>query len=434
MEWPEDDFVRLLSALVGEAESVQNFPPQHVPRESNVVRHLLAELAPHSTERGGPLEVREVAFAEGRSNLVVRYPSQRADAQSVSLVGMHLDVVPADASTWTRAPFRLTREGDELFGRGTTDCLGHVALVTLFLRRLAEARPPLRHHVVAVFIASEENDSIKGVGIDGLMKAGVLDDLRRGSALWVDASDSQPCMGTAGAVPWRLTAHGKRAHSGFPHNTVNSVELASAAVRRVQRAFYAKFPPHPLEAVYKFATPSTLKPTQCASAAGSINQIPPTCSVSGDIRLTPFYDVDDAVREVEQAVAELNRDLGALEDRAELGPVSRFAGVPGVAARVELEWLSSDPHVMEGIACDLDSPSYHAFTAAVERVCGAGSCRPFSVNGSLPLVRQMQRAGFDIVVTGFGLSTRYHADDESCLLSGMRNGFNIVREWVAALA
>jgi acetylornithine deacetylase/succinyl-diaminopimelate desuccinylase-like protein len=36
----------------------------------------------------------------------------------------HMDVVPADPESWTVNPFQLTRDGDKLYGRGTTDCLG----------------------------------------------------------------------------------------------------------------------------------------------------------------------------------------------------------------------------------------------------------------------------------------------------------------------
>ena len=54
-------------------------------------------------------------------------------------------------------------------------------------------------NVVAVFIASEEAMSEKGVGIDGLMEAGRLDALRNGTVLWLDSADSQPyvvlCVG-----------------------------------------------------------------------------------------------------------------------------------------------------------------------------------------------------------------------------------------------
>ena len=40
------------------------------------------------------------------------------------VAGSHLDVVMADASKWSRNPFELSIEGDKLYGRGTTDCLG----------------------------------------------------------------------------------------------------------------------------------------------------------------------------------------------------------------------------------------------------------------------------------------------------------------------
>lgn len=52
----------------------------------------------------------------------------------MSFVGCHMDVVTANPDSWTFDPFTLGVEGDQLRGRGTTDCLGHVALVTEFFR------------------------------------------------------------------------------------------------------------------------------------------------------------------------------------------------------------------------------------------------------------------------------------------------------------
>ena len=43
---------------------------------------------------------------------------------------------------------------DRYYGRGTTDCLGHVALITDLFVQLAEKRPALKTAVWAVFIAS----------------------------------------------------------------------------------------------------------------------------------------------------------------------------------------------------------------------------------------------------------------------------------------
>ena len=71
----------------------------------------------------------------------------------MSFVGSHLDVVPANPETWDRNPFKLVREGDRLYGRGTTDCLGHVALITQLFIQLAEKKVQLNTNLVAIFIA-----------------------------------------------------------------------------------------------------------------------------------------------------------------------------------------------------------------------------------------------------------------------------------------
>lgn len=193
-------------------------------------------------EEGGPLEVERVTFTEGRGNVLIRYPGKNTD-KCLSFVGSHLDVVPANPETWERPPFELIREEDKLFGRGTTDCLGHVAIVTCFFKLLAVARPELPITLNAVFIASEEAEG-PGVGIDGLMKAGKLDSLKNGPIIWIDCADSQPCIGTAGVIPWHLTVNGHLFHSGLPHKGINAIELGMEASGEIQKRFYSDFPPH----------------------------------------------------------------------------------------------------------------------------------------------------------------------------------------------
>ena len=72
----------------------------------------------------------------------------------MGFIGSHLDVVPANPESWKRDPFKLTVEGEEMYGRGTTDCLGHVAMVTELFIQLAEKKPKLKRKVIAVFIAA----------------------------------------------------------------------------------------------------------------------------------------------------------------------------------------------------------------------------------------------------------------------------------------
>jgi len=49
-----------------------------------------------------------------------------------------------------------------------------------------------------------------------------------------------------------------------------------------------------------------MKPTQVSCSEGSFNQIPPWTEMTGDIRLTPFYNIYDCMKKVEGYVKELN--------------------------------------------------------------------------------------------------------------------------------
>jgi acetylornithine deacetylase len=121
-------------------------------------------LEPYSTENGGPLIIQHVSFVEGRGNIIVEYPGEDPEG-IISFVGAHLDVVTANPETWDFDPFTLTRDGDKLRGRGTTDCLGHVALMAELFRQLGEKKPKLKKSVVGVWIANEENSKVIGAGL-----------------------------------------------------------------------------------------------------------------------------------------------------------------------------------------------------------------------------------------------------------------------------
>ncbi|KAL0738092.1 hypothetical protein Bca4012_014302 [Brassica carinata] len=413
----KDSFVSLLSKLIGESKFVQNNPPELIPQEDRIVNHVLDSLRPYSTETGGgPLLINHVAYHSGRGNLIVEYPGS-VPGKIVSFVGMHMDVVTANPDEWEFDPFSLSIDGDKLRGRGTTDCLGHVALVTELMKRLGETKPALKSSVVAVFIASEENSSIPGVGVDMLVKDKLLDKLKSGPLFWIDTADKQPCIGTGGMIPWKLHVTGKLFHSGLAHKAINAMELGMEGLKEIQSRFYRDFPPHEQEKVYGFATPSTMKPTQWSYPGGGINQIPGDCTVSGDVRLTPFYDVKEVMKKLQEYVDDINTNIEKLATR---GPVSKYV-LPEENLRGRLTF--SFDEASAGVACNLDSRGFHVLCKATEEV--VGHVKPYSITGTLPLIRDLKDEGFDVQTSGYGLMATYHAENEYCLLTDMCQGFDV---------
>ncbi|KAG5249034.1 acetylornithine deacetylase [Salix suchowensis] len=421
----KDSFVSLLTNIIGESRYVQNNPPELIPEEDRVVTHVLNSLLPYSTTTGGgPLIVNHVSYFPKRGNLIVEYPGTE-QGKILSFVGMHMDVVTANPSDWEFDPFSLSIDGEKLRGRGTTDCLGHVALVTELMKKLGETKLKLKSTVVAVFIASEENSSITGVGVDALVKDGLLNKLKGGPLFWIDTADKQPCIGTGGMIPWKLHSTGKLFHSGLPHKAINPLELGMEALKEIQSRFYRDFPPHEEEQVYGFATPSTMKPTQWSYPEGGINQIPAECTISGDVRLTPFYSVIDAMKKLQEYVDEINENLEKLDTR---GPVSKYV-LPEENLRGSLTVTFNK--ASSGVACDLKSRGFEVLCKATEKV--VGHVKPYSITGTLPLIRELKDEGFDVQTAGYGLMATYHAKNEYCLLSDMCQGYRIFASIICQL-
>lgn len=184
----KDEYIGLLTKLIGESIHLQNNPRQGlVPDESRIVPHLLEVLTPFSTDNGGPLVIEALVYQDARPNLKITFPGTNSDAGCTGLIGSHMDVVPANPESWERDPFQLSVEGDKLYGRGTTDCLGHVGMITLLFKALAERRPSLKRSVVALFIAGEEGGEA-GVGVDMVVASGGIDELKHGTCYWIDSA------------------------------------------------------------------------------------------------------------------------------------------------------------------------------------------------------------------------------------------------------
>jgi acetylornithine deacetylase len=218
----------------------------------------------------------------------------------------------------------------------------------------------------------------------------------------------------------------------MPSQGINPLQLGPDALFEVLQGFYRAFPAHPEEARYKYSLPSTMKPTQMRCPPGGLNQVPSKCVISGDVRLTPFYAMEDVVREMKKVVAEVNARIAAGGLRS-WHASSRYAGVDGDAGRIEIEF--EDPAQSPvGVACDIDSRGFAGLCSAISSVKGAAFTKPYSLTGSLPLVAEMKEQGFDIQITGFGLMKYYHKADEACSMKDMRHATKILSAFVSKVA
>ena len=69
--------------------------------------------------------------------------AEMGEGEEIVGIAGHLDIVPVGGD-WTYDPFKLTREGDHVYGRGTTDDKGPV-LEALYGHHRSSVRPSRKH-------------------------------------------------------------------------------------------------------------------------------------------------------------------------------------------------------------------------------------------------------------------------------------------------
>jgi len=138
------------------------------------------------------------------------------------LLSAHTDVVPTDGQTWTRPPFRLTSEGDKLYGRGTTDMKGFIASA---LALAAKAKDhPLQRPFALVLSYDEE---IGCVGLQNMQAD--LAHLLHAPALCIvgEPTEMQIATGHKGKATFKAIFHGEAGHSALAPKFQNALHLAA---------------------------------------------------------------------------------------------------------------------------------------------------------------------------------------------------------------
>ncbi|RUW32880.1 MULTISPECIES: acetylornithine deacetylase [unclassified Mesorhizobium] len=204
-----------------------------------------------------------------------------ADVPGYILSG-HMDVVPAAEPQWSSSPFALRREGERLYGRGTTDMKGFLAAALAAVSTLAGLR--LTKPIHLAFSYDEE------IGCRGVPH--LIDQLPELCAkplgvIVGEPSGMRAVRGHKGKAAARMTIHGRSGHSSRPDLGLNAIhamaDVLSAAVSEAGRLTHGPSDPA-FEPAY-----SSLQAGVIAGGQ-SVNIIPDTCTLDLEARAVPTID------------------------------------------------------------------------------------------------------------------------------------------------
>jgi len=202
-------------------------------RERPAAEYVAARLA----EAG--VEPTLLESAPGRANVVARVAGREPHAPAL-LVHGHLDVVPADPSSWSVPPFSGEIRDGVLWGRGAVDMKNADAVLLAVVSQWARNRVRPRRDVVLAFTADEEDTAAFGARWlverhPGLFE-GCTEAIGESGAFTFHAGPGQrlyPIASAERGTAWlRLTARGRAGHGAKP-NPENAVTRLSAAMTTI---------------------------------------------------------------------------------------------------------------------------------------------------------------------------------------------------------
>jgi acetylornithine deacetylase len=190
------------------------------------------------------------------------------DVPGVVLSG-HMDVVPAGEAGWTSDPFTLRADGDQLFGRGTSDMKGFLACALAALPELAKM--PLKRPVHLAFSYDEEAGCR---GAPHLIK--LIPSLCALPEMCIvgEPSGLRAIRAHKGKAAARVTLRGRSGHSSRPDQGLNAIhamsEVLASAVNTASALTQGPFDSH-------FEPPYSSLQVGTISGGQAVNIIPDLC-------------------------------------------------------------------------------------------------------------------------------------------------------------
>ena len=235
----------------------------------------------------------------------------------------HTDVVPVDGQPWTSNPFELTERDGRLFGRGTCDMKGFIAVALSLVPKFKAAglRTPIH-----LALSCDEEVGCKGVRP---LVAHIRDHMKKpGLVIVGEPTSMQVVNAHKSALTFSTEVLGHEAHSSLTDQGVNAIMVAGELLGEINRIRH--------DLTERGDPTGRFDPAYSTIHVGVIeggtakNIIPRKCSFQWETRLLPTADINEVPTRFEKFARALEPAMKTVA--AGTGILSRQTNaVPGLA-------------------------------------------------------------------------------------------------------
>lgn len=210
----------------------------------------------------------------------------------------HTDVVPVDGQAWASNPFELSERGGRLYGRGTCDMKGFIAVALALVPQFKSANLKTPIHLA---LSCDEEVGCKGVRP---LVAHIRDHMKKPRAVIVGEPTSMRVVNAhKAALTFSTEVTGHEAHSSLTDQGVNAIMVAGellGEINRIREDLTARRDPS-----QRFNPPYSTIHVGVIEGGTAKNIIPRHCSFQWETRLLPLADPDEVPARFEKYAASL---------------------------------------------------------------------------------------------------------------------------------
>ena len=224
-----------------------------------------------------------------KANLFVTLPADNHTLDGGLILSGHTDVVPVDGQQWDTDPFNLVIAQDRLYGRGTCDMKGFIAVVLALVPEFKKMRLKYPLHLA---LSYDEEVGCRGAPflIDDFQKHGI----KPAACIVGEPTEVHAVIAHKGINAFRCRLHGRAAHSSLTPSGCNAIEYAAQFIcwiKDLANQFKENQDSY-------FDVPFTTITSNVISGGTALNIIPSDCEFLFEFRNLPQLNPEHVIDKI----------------------------------------------------------------------------------------------------------------------------------------
>ncbi len=218
------------------------------------------------------------------------------DRPGIMLSG-HTDVVPVDGQDWSSDPFRMTEKDGRLFGRGTCDMKGFIAIALAHVPEFLG-----RGLTTPIHLALSYDEEVGCLGVRHLIELINTLPVKPRMAIIGEPTGMQVIVAHKGKTDVTVRVRGFECHSALAPEGVNAVQYAAELISHISGMARRVAADGPFDDEFDVAH-GTIH-TGIVQGGTALNIVPKDCRFEFEIRNLPQQDPQPLLDEIYRFAAE----------------------------------------------------------------------------------------------------------------------------------